>query len=122
MKRVPAPITIVTESTTANASVASSDDDEEDINHSSEKQQVSNSKKRNSSNTKFPYSTALPSPHGSAHSFDIQVRQFLVLPILSDKFNNFKRYQIGEWKNWKLTLNQALKRNFLTVAVSFKHS
>ena len=72
MKRVPAPITIVTE-TTASASAASSedDDDDEDKNHSSGKQQVSNSK-RNSN--KFPYSTALPSPHGSAHSFDIQVR------------------------------------------------
>lgn len=78
MKRVPAPITIVTETTTASASVASSDDDDDDENkhYSSGKQQVSNSK-RNSN--KFPYSTALPSPHGSAHSFDIQVRLFFML-------------------------------------------
>lgn len=86
MKRVPAPITIITETTTANASVASSDDedDDEDKNHSSGKQQVSS--KRNNSNTKFPYSTALPSPHGSAHSFDIQVRYSFYIKFIKIKF------------------------------------
>lgn len=91
MKRVPAPISIITDTTKTSSTAASKittnassddddDDDEEEKSHfrqseSAEKQQVGN--KRNNNNTKFPYSTALPSPHGSAHSFDIQVRCFL---------------------------------------------
>lgn len=73
MKRVPAPVSIVAETSPA---VGSSDDDDDDDDveqprrGESEKQQVAN--KRNS-NTKFPYGTALPSPLGSTHSFDIQV-------------------------------------------------
>jgi hypothetical protein len=64
MKRVPAPVSIVTETL---AGIGSSDEDDDE----QPKQQVGT--KRNS-NTKFPYGTALPSPLGSAHSFDIQVR------------------------------------------------
>lgn len=74
MKRVPAPVSVVTE-TSSNARVSSDDeDDDDDRQHirrcESERNQNS---KRNNTN-KFQYPSAIPSPHGSAHSFDIQVR------------------------------------------------
>lgn len=74
MKRIPAPISVVAE-TGSNVCASSDDDDDDEGEKNKAKQQVAHGGggKRNS-NTKFPYPTALPSPHGSAHSFDIQVR------------------------------------------------
>lgn len=73
MKRPPVPPFIVN-ATAASADV-SSDEDEEDERH--EKQQVVGSKKHSVTlnNTKFHHGSkgAIPSPIGSAHSFDLQV-------------------------------------------------
>lgn len=72
MKRVPVPVVAET-----SAGIASSDDDDDDEQPrrgESEKQQVGHFSGKRNSNTKFPFGTALPSPLGSAHSFDIQVR------------------------------------------------
>lgn len=78
---MPAPVSIVTETSAGLSS--DDDDDEQPRKNESEKQQVSGSKRN--SNTKFPYGAPLPSPLGSAHSFDVQVRIELFIKIIEIK-------------------------------------
>lgn len=72
MKRPP--VQIVNETITS-ADASSDDDDEKG---ESVKQQVVDGKRHTTANSKFQYSSkgALPSPLGSAHSFDLQVNSF----------------------------------------------
>jgi hypothetical protein len=85
MKRIPAPISTVATETSSNVCASSDDDDEEDEKNRA-KQQVAHGGGKRNSNTKFPYPTALPSPHGSAHSFDIQVRERFYQLFMKHKY------------------------------------
>lgn len=123
MKRPPVP--------TVNAIAASADvsSDDEEMEKCEEKQQVGGKRPSGTmNNLKHQRGSkgALPSPLGSANSFDMQVSQWKILGIY--KLSKFQlkipisnktlcRSPTGEWKNWKSTQNRDPKKSSSTVKV-----
>lgn len=120
----------------ASADVSSDEDDE--IVVKSERQQVVGGKRHSGTVNNLKHHRgskgASPSPLGSAHSFDLQVRKIgkIKIEIYTKKLVStpdivicenysatfFCRSQTGAWKSSKWTQNPVRKKNFMTVKVS----
>lgn len=120
MKRPSVPINIPTVRQVPASMDASSDEDDGTKVDKALKRKLRNIAQLGDDKHYFGSRGALPSPLGSAHSFDMQVHSTYICfsrTVIRTFIIKF-RWPIGVWKNLKLTLNQDLKKSFTIARVN----